>query len=367
MLQPKPNIDRLFPQTHGGINYAEIRNLCIVPEAIIDFSTNCNPYGPPPGLQKAIATAEIEKYPDSEATELKIALSAKLSISPDYLIIGNGSTELIRLIALAYFDGKTTVLIPKPTYSEYEVACRIANARILHYSTSDQSNFKINTNDIVSFISQHQPEGIFLCNPNNPTGQYLSREEVTIVLEAAPNSMIILDEAYVAFTEKTWSSPDLLKKYDNLVILRSMTKDFAVAGLRLGYAIAKEPVISSLKRIKPPWNVNAVAQKAGLFVLDKDAYLEECTRNIREAKNYLITELGDLGFKIMPSQTNFFLIKVSNFAFEFKHALLHLGILVRDCTSFELPHYVRISPRSIAECKKLIEAIKEFTTNCYAS
>ena len=367
MLQPKPNIDKLFPQPHGGINYAEISNICLSPETVLDFSTNCNPFGPPPGTQEVIATASIENYPDSEATELKLALAAKLSVPPDYLIIGNGSTELIRLITLAYFGAKTTILIPKPTYGEYEVACHIANAEIIHQSMLERTNLKLSVADTISLITQHQPKGIFLCNPNNPTGQYLSTDEIESILAAAPDSLVVLDEAYTAFTDKTWVSLDLLKKYDNLIILRSMTKDFALAGLRLGYAIAKEPVISTLKRVKPPWNVNAVAQQAGLFVLGKDDYIEECTLKITEAKNYLITELSNMQFKVMPSQTNFFLVKVSNFAFEFRHALLYLGILVRDCTSFGLPHYIRIAPRSVPECKKLIEAIKEFTGNCYAS
>ncbi len=367
MLQPKPNIDKLIPHPHGGINYREIHNLCLSPENILDFSTNCNPFGPPPGIAEAIASASIDSYPDSEATELKQALATKLGISPDHLLIGSGSTELIRLIALAYFGSHDTVIIPKPTYGEYEIACRLVGSTVVQQSLLSQPNFQLNVKDTVDLIHQHQPRGIFLCNPNNPTGQYLSRQEIEQVLATAPNSLVVLDEAYIAFTDRIWSSLDLLQRYDNLVIMRSMTKDYALAGLRLGYAIAREPIISVLKRVRPPWNVNAIAQKAGLGALQADAYIEECHRKIQEAKSFLIKELTALGLEVVPSQTNFFLVKVSNFAFEFRHALLHLGILVRDCTSFGLPNHIRIAPRTLPECQKLLEAIKEFLLHCYAS
>lgn len=367
MLSAKPNIDKLISGIHGGINYREIQNLCPRPDKILDFSTNCNPFGPPPGIQEAIITASIDCYPDSEATELTQALAIKLNIFPDNIIIGSGSTELIRLIALAYLGNEDTVLIPKPTYSEYEIACHLVAARILCQSTLNQPNFYLNITDTMGLIGQQQPRGIFLCNPNNPTGQYLSKKEIEQVLSSAGKSLVILDEAYIAFTENAWSSLDLLKKYDNLIILRSMTKDYALAGLRLGYAITSEPIISTLKRVRPPWNVNSVAQKAGILALKADGYIEKCTTKIQESRDFLIKELSALGLEIVPSETNFFLVKVNNPAFEFRYALLHLGILVRDCTSFGLPNFIRIAPRSMPECQELIKAIKEFLLHCYAS
>jgi histidinol-phosphate aminotransferase len=146
-----------------------------------------------------------------------------------------------------------------------------------------------------------------------------------------------------------------------------MTKDYALAGLRLGYAIAAEPIIRTLKQVRPPWNVNSVAQKAGIIALKADDYIEECTAKIQESRSFLITELSQLGLEVVPSQTNFFLVRVSTSAFEFRQALLHLGILVRDCTSFGLSNYIRIAPRTMPECQKLIGAIKEFLLHCYAS
>jgi len=140
--------------------------------------------------------------------------------------------------------------------------------------------------------------------------------------------------------------------------LRSMTKDYALAGLRLGYAVAAKPIISILERVRPPWNVNAVAQKAGIFVLNTDNYLEECNTKIQEAKSFMARELTSLGLSPLPSQTNFFMVEVGNAA-NFRQALLKKGILVRDCASFGLPDYIRLAPRTLPECQRLIAAIKE--------
>ncbi len=359
MLRAKSNIDRIPHSIHGGIDYDEIKSLHLSPGHILDFSTNCNPFGPPPIIKEAMAAASIGNYPDSEATVLKQALAAKLNIVDGNLVIGSGSTELIRLIALAYFNADDRILIPKPTYSEYEIACHLAGAMVLYQSLLDKPDFRLSVEDTVALICRHHPAGIFLCNPNNPTGQYLTRREIEQVLSAAGESLVILDEAYIAFTENTWSSPGLLKEYDNLIILRSMTKDYALAGLRLGYAIAAEPVIQTLKRVKPPWNVNTVAQEAGILALKTNAYIEESAVKINESRDFLIEELSKLGLNVVASRTNFFLVKVNTLASEFRQSLLHRGILVRDCSSFGLPYYIRIAPRSMPECQKLIVAIKE--------
>ncbi len=357
MLQPKPNIDKLVPSPHGSINYIELEKLGISPETIVDFSVSTNPFGPPPGIREALSSASIDYYPDSEAAELKKSLAKKLNIAPDNLLIGSGSTELIRLVAVAYFSAEDSVLIPQLTYGEYEVACHLVGAQVLKQPMPKETNFQLNIAETVDLIRKHQPRGIFLCNPNNPTGQYLSKEEVKQILSITKDSLVILDEAYIAFTEGAWTSSDLISG-GNLVILRSMTKDYALAGLRLGYAISAEPIISVLKRVSPPWNVNCIAQKAGIIALNDDAYLEACGLKIQEAKEFLITELTYLGLSPLPSQTNFFLVKVGNAA-RFRQALLKRGFLVRDCASFGLPDYIRLAPRTLSECQRLIVAIKE--------
>ena len=334
------------------------------PESILDFSVNCNPFGPPPGIYEAMGSTSIEIYPDSESTALTQALSTKLDISIDNILAGSGSTELIRLITTAYFGPGDTVLISQPTYGEYEIASRIAGANILIQSALDRPGFHIDINETVDLIKKHQPKGIFLCNPNNPTGQYLSQENIEQIVSIAGERLVILDEAYIAFTENTWQSLDLLN-FENVIILRSMTKDYALAGLRLGYALANQPVISVLKKVRPPWNITSISQKAGLFALKADAYIEECGKKIQEAKAYLIKEFINAGLTPLPSRTNFFLVNVGNAA-ELRQALLKKGLLVRDCVSFGLPDYIRIAPRTIPECQKLVSAIIDLKVKGHA-
>ncbi len=357
MLRPKPNIEKLVPVSHGGINYLELEKLGISPEDVLDFSVSTNPFGPPPGIREAIAQASVDRYPDSEATELTLLLARKLNIAPGNLMIGSGSTELIRLVATAYFGPDDLVIIPQPTYGDYEIACHLVDAQVLKQPMLEETSFQLNVAETVDLIRKHRPKGMFLCNPNNPTGQYLPEEELRKILSAAKDSLVILDEAYIAFTGNTWSSLDLVG-WGNLVILRSMTKDYALAGLRLGYAVAAESIISVLKRVRPPWNVSSVAQAAGAFALKADGYLDMCGIKLNEAKEFLVEGLKGLGLSPLPSQANFFLVKVEGAA-RLRQALLRKGILVRDCTSFGLPNYIRLAPRSIAECQRLLNAIKE--------
>jgi histidinol-phosphate aminotransferase len=357
MSHPRSHISGLPPAIHGSIDYREINSLGISPDTIIDFSVNCNPYGPPPEIEQCIGKIHVERYPDTDSTELIHALSDALNTPAEQIIIGSGTTELIRLIVLAYFNSGDPVLIPQPTYSEYETSCRIVNARVINQPSANLQDMRISTGKIIEAIHEYNPAGIFLCNPNNPTGQYFSKSEFVEILSMAGDSLIVLDEAYIAFTENIWSSLDLINQ-GNLIILRSMTKDYALAGLRIGYAVSNKHTINALKRIKPPWNVNSVAQKAAVLALNVRSYVEECALKINEAKDYLIQELTALGFTVIPTQTNFFLVRTGNAA-KFRSSLLKKRILVRDCASFGLPEYIRIAPRTTDECRLFIKAIKD--------
>jgi histidinol-phosphate aminotransferase len=325
-------------------------------DEIIDFSVSSNPFSFPPEVRGVFDSVVIDRYPDSESTELKVCLSGKLGVPPDNILVGSGSIEIIRLIALAYFGHGDSVLILKPTFGEYEVACQIVGAEILEQWGEEEECFTVNIGETVALIRQHHPKGVFICNPNNPTGQYLSQQEIERVLEASPQSLVILDEAYSAFTEGSWPSTELVPR-GNVISVRSMTKDYALPGLRLGYAVASKKITHDLRKVCPPWNVNAVAQKAGVIALGDTSYLRQCEVKVRQVKQFLLSELGQIGFTVLPSKTNFFLVKVGN-GRKFRACLLRHGILVRDCASFGLPEYVRIAVRTIPECRRLITTLK---------
>jgi histidinol-phosphate aminotransferase len=208
---------------------------------------------------------------------------------------------------------------------------------------------------VAGLAREHRPRAIFTCNPNNPTGKYLSRREIEKLLNAIGDGLLILDEAYVAFVAKSWNSTEFISR-GNVVVLRSMTKDYGLTGLRLGYAVAHREIIDTLRRVCPPWNVNIIAQKVGTAVLSNTDYLEQSLLKTREAKQFLTSELSRLGFTVLPSDAHYFLVKVGH-ARNFRHALLQRGIMVRDCTSFGLAEYVRIAPRTLPECERLISVI----------
>lgn len=356
-LLPRPEIQKIKPCYHGGPNWSEMKSIGLTPDDVLDFSVCSIPFPPPPEIKKALQEAAIDCYPDSEVTEFRQCLAEKLAVAPSNIMAGNGSTELIRLISLTYFSSSDTVLILEPTFGEFEVACRIMGTSILKQSANDQPDFRFRVENTVNLIKQHHPKGIFICNPNNPTGQYFSRKEIEYVLSQCADSLLITDEAYAPFVDGGWPSDDLISK-GNLVILRSMTKDFSLAGLRLGYLVANEAIIDNLKRAITPWNVNALAQKAGVIALENDDYFHRCKRRILQAKKFLVDELKNLGFETVPSEANFFLVRVGD-AKTFRSALLKHHILVRDCTSFGLPEYVRIAPRTMPECQNLINVVKK--------
>ena len=356
-LLPRKNITKLEKCQHGGLDYTEIEKLDIPVDEVLDYSSNLNPAGAPPGIELLIKSAELSRYPDSQSIDLKRAIARRTGLSEANVIAGSGSTELIRLAVTAYVGESDKAVIIEPTYGEYRTACEIAGAEVISHTLSIVDNFKPDIAAIVQLIKSVRPKIVFICNPNNPTGGYLSRGEFIQILTAAPDSLIVLDEAYISFVEQSWSSSELLDK-GNLLILRSMTKDYAIAGLRLGYALANSEIIQTLNCISPPWNVNAVAQHAGIVALQSEQYIINSRKMISESKQYLISELERLGFHCLPSQANFFLVQVDN-ANEIRNRLLSQKILVRDCTSFGLPQFIRLAPGTIKKNRHLITTLQE--------
>ncbi|MEE8418732.1 MAG: histidinol-phosphate transaminase [Dehalococcoidales bacterium] len=356
-LRPRPEVEKLAPAAHGGPDEAEFRKAGLNGGEIIDFSVCSNPYMHAPMMNEIIQEVAIDRLPDSEATEFRERLGGKLSVSPANILAGNGAMEPIRLIALAYFGRGDSVIIPEPTFGEYRVACQISGAEITGQWGKERDNFNHNIEKIADLIKKSRPRGVFICNPNNPSGSYLSRQQITDILDACPETLVVIDEAYISFVADSWSSLDLIER-DNLIIVRSMTKDFALAGLRLGYAVAHQDIIDVLGRVRPPWSVNALAQQAGIAVLKDYDRLETAGREILKAKQFLVDEFSGLGFSLVPSRTHFFLMKVTRPG-DFRTALLKQGLLVRDCASFGLPEYVRIAARTLPECRQLVNAVKE--------
>jgi histidinol-phosphate aminotransferase len=363
-LRPRRVFEGLKAAAHGGVlqlKDTELKALGVEPGEILDFSVCTNPFMPPPGIKTMLNTIRIDPYPDPQSTELVQALSKRLGITPENILAGSGTTELIRLIAMVYIRQGEPVVTLEPTYGEYEVASRLSGANIIKYRARESDDFTPDTGEFAGLVRKHKPRAVFICNPGNPSGRYLPRRDIEAVLENLGDGLLVLDEAYVAFTGESWNSLELTGR-GNIIVLRSMTKDYGLPGLRLGYAVARREIIDCLRPALPPWNVNSIAQKVGTAVLEQEEYLRQSLKQVREAGRFLAGEIARLGFTVVPSDTHYFLVKAGN-APECRRALLKKGVLVRDGSSFGLGEYIRVSPRTMPDCIRLVEAFKDITKN----
>ena len=352
---PRPVIQWLPPVAHGALDFAELERLGLHPEEVIDFSTNTNPYGPPPTAQVAMHQAletAAGRYPDRQALGLRRTLSVQLNVPIESILAGNGSAELLWLTALAYLETGDAALLVGPTFGEYAQAARMTGAQVNLWTARAEDGFVPQPDGIAEALSHAHYRMVFICNPNNPTGQFLDPAILGQWAEENPDTLFVIDEAYLAFGERLPSAIPLGRP--NLLVLRSMTKDFALAGIRLGYAVGHPQVIAALSRVQPPWSVNALAQAAGIAAMGETTYVAECTQKLRIAKDELCAALRILGYAPLPSVVHYFLLPVGNGAV-FRASLRPYGLLVRDCASFGLPGFARIAARKPAENQRLLE------------
>ncbi len=355
-VKPRLEVLDVPPAVHGGLDRAELRRLGLHPAEVLDFSSNTNAYGPSPAVRDAIAQTPLDRYPDDEALALRVALAEHLGVPPPCILAGNGSSELIWLAALAFLQPLDRVLILGPTYAEYERTAALLGAQVETLLAKEENGFTLSPAEIHAAIDSLQPSLVFLCNPNNPTSTVRSALEIAYSAIQFHNTVFIVDESYLSFVPSLGSAAD--PKRDNLLVVRSMTKDYALAGLRLAYAVGAEKSISVLAHMRPPWSVNAFAQAAGLAALRDQEHLRRSLELLAAAKSELTAALAELGMQVLPSATPFFLVRVDNGA-AVRRALLHKGILVRDCASFDLPEYIRICTRRPEENARLVAALSE--------
>ena len=272
---------------HGGLNAAELESLGLLPEEVIDFSASINPLGPSPRVLEAAQSVYLGAYPDPDCLKLREAIGAALGMEPARILPGNGSTELIHLLARAYLGPKDTAFIFSPTFGEYAAACRIQGVTPVSVMPPSleiaEQPFHWDLPGALESIAVLRPSLVFLCNPNNPTGVYLGQDEVASIARAMRGiGILALDEAYVSFIEEPWDSTPLLRSMTsdggNVALLRSMTKDYALTGLRLGYMLASEEIVGRVRSFQYSWSVNAPAQAAGIAAIAEGEQVQKGAR-----------------------------------------------------------------------------------------
>ncbi len=354
-IQPRPEIQQMMEVVHGALDFSELETYGLTPDAVIDFSVNNNPYGPSPQVRDVLHSVVIDRYPDREALSLRRRLAQHLDVPVDQLMVANGSMELLWFVALAYLRPGDNVLIVEPTFGEYERVVKLMGAQHHRYAMQPEMNFNIDAASLCRTLQQVQPRLMFICNPNNPTGTYLSIDDIAAWASRCPDTLFVVDEAYLPFVSD--APPSMINHVrSNLLVLHSMTKAHALAGVRLGYAVGTPDVIAALGKVRPTWNVNAVAQAAGIVALDDVSHLTQTLARVAEDKATLVSDLETIGLHPLPSATHFFLCEVGA-AHALRQSLLQRGILVRDCTSFGLPNYIRIASRRPSDNARLIHAL----------
>lgn len=347
------------PARHGGLDYARLRKEGVSPGEVLDFSVSTNPFPPCPEMAEAMSGAALTRYPDSSSGELRSALAELHAVAPESVLVTNGLAQAIFLCAFAFADRGKNVLTASPTFGEYRSASEFAGADVLDVPAREEDGFAFPLEDVEDRIRTVRPSLAWVCSPNNPTGTLPLKEELLRLLSACDGTgtLLALDEAYVNFAPPGSSALPLMRP--GLLLLRSMTKDYGLTGLRLGYILGDPRLVGLLASLQPPWSVNACAQAAGLAALRARGYYEAQWAGLRSLASGLARDLAEAGFPPLPSAGNFLLFRAGD-SERLQAFLWKRRILVRDCSSFGLPGYVRVGVKSGDENRRLVECLATY-------
>jgi len=311
---------------------------------VIKLASNENPLGPSPKAVEAIRgyASKINFYPDGGSFYLKKALGEKLGIKEDNIILGNGSDEIVSLITRIFLQKGDEAIMGDPSFLMYKIDAQLSRAKV---TSVPLKNSRLDLSEMSKAVGS-KTKLIFISNPNNPTGTIITEDEVEHFLRDVPSRILtVFDEAYYEYVEDTNypQSIDLLDRNSNIIILRTFSKIYGLAGLRVGYGVGSPEIIELLNKARPPFNVNSLAQVAALASLEDEDQVNRSKSLVREGKEFLYSHLRRLKVSFIPTQANFILIKIGKKAKDIEAKLLKKGIIVRGMGAYSLPHYIRVT------------------------
>lgn len=313
----------------------------------IKLASNENPLGPSRLAVQAIANFkdQVHLYPDAAASELRQAAAGYFQCQPEDIIAGNGSDEIIDLICRAFLAPGDKVIIPECTFSYYQIAAQACGAEVIRTPMVD--GMGIDAAAIGQALQQHAPvKLVFVANPNNPTGTYLNRHAITELIESCPtDTLVVIDEAYGIFARAADCARciPMIQAYANIIVINTLSKSHGLAGLRVGFGLACRDIIAPIGRVKPPFNLNLLAIKAGAAALSDTGFVKETLALTWQGLDYLYRECSRLGLACVESQTNFVLVRIGNAAPKVYEELLSRGIITRYLKEPGLEEYIRVS------------------------
>ncbi|AAU38181.1 HisC protein [[Mannheimia] succiniciproducens MBEL55E] len=325
---------------------------------IIKLASNENPFGFPESAKKAIQNQldNLTRYPDSNGFSLKAAIAEKFNLQPEQITLGNGSNDLIELIAHTFATEGDEIIFSQYAFIVYPLITKAINAKAREIPAKNWGH------DLEAFLAaiNEKTKLIFIANPNNPTGNFLTEAEIdSFLAKVPPHIVVALDEAYTEFTakEERVNSLALLKKYPNLVVSRSLSKAYGLAGLRIGFAVSNPEIAGLFNRVRQPFNVNSLALAAAEAVLNDDDFVEKAAENNRRELKRYEEFCQKYGLQYIPSKGNFITIDFQQPAAPVYDALLHEGVIVRPIAGYGMPNHLRISIGLPEENQRLFDAL----------
>ena len=355
--------------SHGGNIRKAVEEYGLPPDKIIDFSASINPLGMPPGARMAVRKNldSIHHYPDPECKLLKNAISEYLKISSDNILTGNGSAELLSLITRAFRPKR--VLIPVPAFSEYEKAARAEGAKCVFMKAKEGRGFRLGTENIAKNIKG--VDLLFICNPNNPTGILYTRKNMKYWADTCRTSgtLMIIDEVFMDYVKNPFEHTMIMEAIRNsrILVLSSLTKFFAMPGLRLGYLIGTKTVLKKIRNYQPPWAVNSLAQAAGAEILRDKYFIEKSRRYMSGERLRLYRRLREIdGITPYLPEANFIFCKICGItSVDLCKRCAMEGILIRDCSNFRGldNRFIRAAVMRREENAKMVNTISKIMQN----
>lgn len=360
IVKLRDGVEQMVPYQPGKPAEAVEREYGI--KRAVKLASNENPYGPSPLVIKAIkkTSGQLGRYPDGSCYQLREALAQKFRCQPNTIILGNGTNELLILLGLAVLNKNDQVLTSDLTFVVYPKVAQLTQAELVTVPLKKQT---YDLDKMAQAITD-KTKLIFIANPNNPTGTALEPMQLIRFIKSVPTTcLVVLDEAYYEYMDQAFQTPSLewVRQQSNLVILRTFSKAYGLADLRLGYGLVAPELYQAIERVREPFNVNSLAQVAGLAALQDQLYMEKCVKTAKKERTKLSQGLSDLGLKVIPSQANFIYVDISGIKRLHQptgqacyEKLITRGMIIRPMPG----PFVRITVGKPQENKKLLAAFK---------
>ena len=356
----RPGVQKLSPYVPGKPVEELAREFGLRPQDIVKLASNENPLGPSPAVREAIAAAlpELTRYPDGNGFALKQALAAKSGVNTAGITLGNGSNDILELVARAFVGPEHEVVFSDHAFAVYPIVTQAVGARAVSVPAKNWGH------DLDAMAAAITPSTrvVFIANPNNPTGTWIERDALEAFLDRVPeNVIVVLDEAYTEYveTDDVPNGVDYLGRYSNLLVSRTFSKAYGLAALRVGYGLSHPAIADALNRVRQPFNVNSLALAAALAALEDEAYLIESRRINRIGMQQLEEGCAALGLSWIPSRGNFLAIDLGREAAPVFQGLLREGVIVRPVANYGMPSYLRVTIGLPAENQRFLDALKQ--------